>query len=111
MFVKKVVKMRTEAKKTGDEAKSLTAKLFGNSSYGKTGEAVSKYRNTSIIFDDDEFVEKKKSALFKSSNPVISEDNDQVAHEVSMLSKKVDDNKPVHVAVTILQNAKLLFLR
>ena len=102
--------MRTEAKKTGDEAKSLTAKLFGNSSYGKTGEAVSKYRETSIIFDDDDFVAAKRSALFKSNNAIISENNEQVAHEISKLKCSVDDNKPVHVAVTILQNAKLLFL-
>ena len=103
--------MRTEAKKTGDEAKSLTAKLFGNSSYGKTGEAVSKYRETSIIYDDDEFVEARRSALYKSDSAVMSEENEQVAHEVSKMKNSVVDDKPVHVAVAILQNAKLLFLR
>ena len=103
--------MRTEAKKTGDEAKSLTAKLFGNSSYGKTGEAVSKYRDTSIIYDDDEFVEARRSALYKSDSAVMSEENEQVAHEVSKMKNSVVDDKPVHVAVAILQNAKLLFLR
>ena len=103
--------MRTEAKKTGDEAKSLTAKLFGNSSYGKTGEAVSKYRDTYIIYDDDEFVEARRSALYKSDSAVMSEENEQVAHEVSKMKNSVVDDKPVHVAVAILQNAKLLFLR
>ena len=103
--------MRTEAKKTGDEAKSLTAKLFGNSSYGKTGEAVSKYRDTSIIYDDDEFVEARRSALYKSDSAVMSEENEQIAHEVSKMKNSVVDDKPVHVAVAILQNAKLLFLR
>ena len=103
--------MRTEAKKTGDEAKSLTAKLFGNSSYGKTGEAVSKYRDTSIIYDDDEFVAARRSALYKSDSAVMSEENEQVAHEVSKMKNSVVDDKPVHVAVAILQNAKLLFLR
>ena len=103
--------MRTEAKKTGDEAKSLTAKLFGNSSYGKTGEAVSKYRETSIIYDDDEFVAARRSALYKSDSAVMSEENEQVAHEVSKMKNSVVDDKPVHVAVAILQNAKLLFLR
>ena len=103
--------MRTEAKKTGDEAKSLTAKLFGNSSYGKTGEAVSKYRDTSIIYDDDEFVAARRSALYKSDSAVMSEENEQIAHEVSKMKNSVVDDKPVHVAVAILQNAKLLFLR
>ena len=103
--------MRTEAKKTGDEAKSLTAKLFGNSSYGKTGEAVSKYRETSIIYDDDEFVAARRSALYKSDSAVMSEENEQIAHEVSKMKNSVVDDKPVHVAVAILQNAKLLFLR
>ena len=109
--MKKVVTMRTEAKKTGDEAKSLTAKLFGNSSYGKTGEAVSKYRDTSIIYDDDEFVAARRSALYKSDSAVMSEENEQIAHEVSKMKNSVVDDKPVHVAVAILQNAKLLFLR
>ena len=103
--------MRTEAKKTNDEAKSLTAKLFGNSSYGKTGEAVSKYRESSIVYDDDELVGAKKSPLYKSDSTILNEDNDQVAHEVSKMKNSVVDDKPVHVAVNILQNAKLLFLR
>ena len=52
-FVRRVVDMRTEAKKSGDEAKSLTAKLFGNSSYGKCGESIAKYRNTVITSDKE----------------------------------------------------------
>ena len=103
--------MRTEAKQTGDEAKSLTAKLFGNSSYGKTGESVERYRTTFFVFDDDQFVAAKRSPLYKSDNAVLNEENYQVAHEISSLITSVDDDKPVHVAVAILQNAKLLFLR
>ena len=51
--MRQVVNMRTEAKKSGDEAKSLTAKLFGNSSYGKCGESVDKYRNTVITGNEE----------------------------------------------------------
>ena len=52
-FVRQVVDMRTEAKRSGDDAKSLTAKLFGNSSYGKCGESIEKYRNTVVTHDEE----------------------------------------------------------
>ena len=102
--------MRTEAKKSGDEAKSLTAKLFGNSSYGKMGECVDKYRDTIISIDDDEILKKKVSALYKSSNDILV-DGDVIGSEISSLKNQTADSKPVHVAVAILQNAKMLFIR
>ena len=102
--------MRTEAKRTGDEAKSLTAKLFGNSSYGKMGECIEKYRDTKIEFDDDIILTRKSSALYKSSTDILT-DGDVIGNEISSLKKTVTDCKPVHVAVAILQNAKLLFIR
>ena len=110
-FVSKVVSMRTDAKKSGDEAKSLTAKLFGNSSYGKMGESVERYRKTSIHTDDAKVVLQKRSALFQNSNEIVTEGGLLVDHELSKLNSTVNDNKPVHLAVAILQNAKLLFLR
>ena len=103
--------MRTEAKKDGDEAKSLTAKRFGNSSYGKMGESVERYRKTQLYTDDKAVVRAKRSALVKSSNELFTENGKQVGHELSKLKSRVDDTKPVHVAVAILQYAKLLFLR
>ena len=109
-FVQKVVKMRTEAKRTGDEAKSLTAKLFGNSSYGKMGEAVSRYRKTNITTDDSKALKSSLHALCKSDEQLIAE-GDLIGHELSSLKREQDDSKPVHLAVAILQNAKLLFLR
>ena len=36
-FTKKVTKLRIEADREGDTTKATTAKLFGNSAYGKTG--------------------------------------------------------------------------
>ena len=110
-FVSKVVSMRTEAKRNGDEAKSLTAKLFGNSSYGKMGESVDRYRKTKIYTNDNDLVQAKRSALYKSSSELITENGVQVAHELSKLNSQTTDNKPVHVAVAILQYAKLHFLR
>ena len=109
-FVRKVVKMRTEAKKSGDEAKSLTAKLFGNSSYGKCGESILKYRDTTIALTDEAYDAKIRSPLFQSSVEV-SNESDFVCHEITSLPKSSTDNKPVHVSVAILQHAKILFLK
>ena len=110
-FVKKVVQMRTEAKKSGDDAKSLTAKLFGNSSYGKCGESVEKYRDTIISNDQEKCLLKQRSARFKSSDAIVYEDGEEIALELSNLPAKSNDDKPVHVSVAILQHAKILFLR
>ena len=110
-FVNKVVQMRTEAKRSGDEAKSLTSKLFGNSSYGKMGESYSKYRDTKIVFDAKSFYKHTESPLFKCQNEVMTEDQDFWCRELSKLPKKTTDNKPVHLSVAILQHAKILFLK
>ena len=102
--------MRTEAKETGDEAKSLTAKLFGNSVYGKMGESVEKYRTTTITTDDLKATKLKKSALHKNHETLIA-DGEIACHELSNIKAMQEDNKPVHIAVAILQNSKLIFLR
>ena len=110
-FVEKVVQMRTEAKRTGDDAKSLTAKLFGNSSYGKCGESVKKYRDTVITDDPDTTAMKMRSARYKNLAEIPDEEEEIIASEISSLPAKATDNKPIHVSVAILQHAKLLFLR
>ena len=103
--------MRTEAKKSGDDAKSLTAKLFGNSSYGKCGESIEKYRNTGITSDQFKMKEVMKSPLFKDVQEVFDETRQAIGYEYSCLPKKTVDNKPVHISVAILQHAKILFLK
>ena len=103
--------MRTEAKKSGDDAKSLTAKLFGNSSYGKCGESIEKYRNTCITSNDDKLRDARKSPLFKKCDEIFDENHQAVGYEYSSLPKKTIDNKPVHISVAILQHAKILFLK
>ena len=103
--------MRTEAKKTGDDAKSLTAKLFGNSSYGKMGESVEKYRTTKIITDDDKALKATLSPLCKNDDVLIGDSGEIVGHEVTSINATQEDCKPVNIAVAILQNAKLIFLR
>ena len=124
-FVRQVVDMRTEAKRSGDDAKSLTAKLFGNSSYGKCGESVEKYRNTVITSDQDKLFKlmrceylkyQKHSKYFRSplqlsTAEILDEDGELLLREVTSLPAKAIDSKPVHVSVAILQHAKILFLR
>ena len=103
--------MRTEAKKTGDEAKSLTAKLFGNSSYGKCGESMEKYRSTVVTNDLTKYFKLLRSPLFTSAEDILDENEEIVGYEITSLPSTATDNKPVHVSVAILQHAKILFLR
>ena len=84
--------------------------LTPESSYGKMGEAVSRYRKTTITTDDSKALKSSLHALCKSDDQLIAE-GDLIGHELSSLKSEQDDSKPVHIAVAILQNAKLLFLR
>ena len=79
-------------------------------SYGKMGEAVSRYRQTTITTDDAKALNKTLSPLCKSDGHLIAE-GELIGHEISSLKSTQDDDKPVHIAVAILQNSKLLFLR
>ena len=102
--------MRTEAKKTGDDAKSLTAKLFGNSSYGKCGESIDKYRTTDVTNDEMKFHKLVRSPLYQSAAEIYDENDEIAGYEITRLPSSATDNKPVHVSVAILQHAKILFL-
>ena len=51
-----------------------------------------------------------KSVLFKSDTQLLMENGEHDMIEVEMLPKKVLDDKPVVMAVAILQNSKLLLL-
>lgn len=121
-FVKKVVQMRTEAKigqksattdlaRLSYESKSLTAKLFGNSSYGKTGEVVSRHRETKIFTDESKRVKYYRSPLFRHESVIESEDPDFWCCEISSDKKTIKDDKPIAINVAILQYSKLHFLR
>ena len=74
------------------------------------GESVEKYRDTRIEFDDETILKRKSSALYKSSTDILVE-GDVIGNEISSLKTSITDSKPAHVAVAILQNAKVLFIR
>ena len=51
-FINKVTQMRIEATNEGDDSKANTAKLMGNSSYGKLLQNPSKYKRCLLVEDD-----------------------------------------------------------
>ena len=110
-FVKKVVELRSEAKAEKDEAKGLSAKLIGNSGYGKTLENVLKHKQHYITTDEDQLMKHLSSPFFKNHTDLFVEDEDVNVYEITKTKKKIIDSKPVHVGSSILQEAKLLFMQ
>ena len=124
-FTDKVVQLRVEATYDNDDAKQLTAKLFGNSgntfrplilliniqAYGKNSEDVTKHLNRSLVTDEDVLVEKVQSRYFKDSKQIMNEENIVAGHLLSERKTKIDDDKPCHIGFSILAWSKLLFLR
>ena len=128
-FAKRVVQLRSEATDEGDHAKQLTAKLFGNAGeyiitrtcpstcvnknlgYGKQAENVAKHRNNNLYTDFDDLLKDEKSPFFKKSSEVLTEDGEVACYVTNLTKAVVNDDKPVHIGVAILQWSKLLFLR
>ena len=110
-FVEKVVSMRVAATYENDDAKQLTAKLFGNSGYGKCAEKVEKHTSTSLFPPDQNIAKILKRALYKDHVVIQNEEGEAGATEVTCDKKIIEDDKPVHIGVAILQWSKLLFLR
>ena len=110
-FVEKVVSMRIEATDENDDAKQLTAKLFGNSGYGKCAENVEKHKNTSLYPPGYNIAKLARRTMYKDHVVIQNEEGEAGATEVTSLKKTITDSKPVHIGVAILQWSKLLFLR
>ena len=110
-FVDKVVTMRMEATDEGDDAKQLTAKLFGNAGYGKCAENVLKHKNTSLYPADYDVNRIACKALYRDHSIIHTEEGEASGWEVTCDKKTVCDSKPVHIGVCILQWSKLLILR
>ena len=110
-FVDKVVSMRVAATDEGDDAKQLTAKLFGNSGYGKCAENVEKHKNTSLYPPDYNIAKLARRTMYKDHVVIQNEEGEAGATEVTSLRRTIEDSKPVHIGVAILQWSKLLFLR
>ena len=110
-FVEKVVSMRVAATNEKDDAKQLTAKLFGNSGYGKCAEKVEDHKNTSLYPPNHNITKIARRAVYKHHVVIENEEGEASATEVTLDKKTIEDEKPVHIGVAILQWSKLLFLR
>ena len=103
-----MVDLRSEAKEAKDDAKGLTAKLVGNSGYGKTSENVYKHKNTKLYAKQKDANNDLRSPFLRSVNELTTEDASCLT-EVTLDKKKIIDDKPVHIGACILSEAKLLF--
>ena len=79
--------------------------------YGKCAEDVTKYRNTIVTADVNRYEKYRRMPRCLNELEMTSTDDDFCAYEIQMKKTKVNDSKPVHIGVAILQHSKLLFLR
>ena len=109
-FVERVTRGRMQATLDNNDNLGLAFKLVGNAGYGKLGEAVERYDN--IYYTSDTKCSKMmRSALYKDHNLLSMENGDHELIEISMKPRKIVDNKPIAMAVKILQDSKLHFLK
>ena len=108
-FVKLVTEMRIDAEKINSPTKGNTAKIYGNSGYGKLCERVSNYTKTVLVSNAKFLSQKLVSPLFKSDN-ILQTEGEQGIHEVVMDDRKLIDDKPVHAGIAILQYSKIMML-
>jgi hypothetical protein len=109
-FVNLVTEMRIDAENNNLPTKGNTAKIFGNSGYGKLCERVSDYSQTILVTNKKSLYNKIESPLFKHEVFLESEDLTGV-HEIVMDQRRVIDNKPIHAGIAILQHSKILMLQ
>ncbi|CAG5104401.1 Oidioi.mRNA.OKI2018_I69.chr1.g1235.t1.cds [Oikopleura dioica] len=84
-------------------------KTVGNCGYGKMGEIVDRPRVN--FCNEDQVARAAQKPHYKFSEPLTREDGDYELSQVTMEKAKILDDKPVVLAVAILQQSKLLFLR
>ena len=108
-FVEKITKGRIAAARAKNKGQELAFKLVGNSSYGKLGERVDRYRDTKLV-TDDKLVKMSASPLFKDFINLDQENGEHDLVEVSSLRRKTLDEKPVCMSKAIVSNSKQIFL-
>ena len=81
--------------------------LFSN--YGKFLEDVRRHKKTKIVSHD--CLEKYcKKAMYLDHTDLEMEDNESTLSEITMLKHKIQDDRPVHIGLAILQYSKLRLL-
>lgn len=107
-FVKSITDGRIEAILNQNQILALAFKIIGNAAYGKFGERVD--RTKTVLGNDRKLQRLTKSALYKSDTVLAKEDGSHDTIEIEMDPRKIIDDKPITMAVAILQQSKLLFL-
>ena len=110
-FVEKCYQSRVEATKANDTTRANTIKNVANNGYGKCLEQVSRHKRTVIVTDEDKAEELERKPFFVDFKEFVDENDECNAWEITMRKRKTKDDKPVHLALAILQHSKLLFLR
>ena len=110
-FVEKCYRGRVEAVINGDVTRSNTIKNVANSGYGKCSERVADHKRVEILTDEEKVVKLEAKPQFVDYKEYLDENNDLEAWEITMRKKRIQDDKPVHLSLAILQHSKLLFLR
>lgn len=73
-------------------------------------ERVADHTKTVILTSAKKLTQKLKSPLYKRDALLTTENGDDI-HEVIMDPRKIQDRKPVHSGLAILQHSKLMLLK
>ena len=76
----------------------------------KTGENVEKYGNVKVPINDSQRKKLTRKPLFRLEEEIIDSNNQVGGYEINMGKAKVEDDKPLHTNVAILQHSKILFI-
>ena len=125
-FVETCYRERVAATKAGDDTKANTIKNVQNNGnfisrnfkklnyflgYGKCGENMRRHKVHKIITDESKLYKQMAKPRFLTSTEILDENGEPVSWEVACKKKIINDDKPVHFSLAILQYSKLLFLR
>ena len=78
--------------------------------YGKCGENIRRHKKHKIFLDAEKLRKQEAKPRFIQTTDLLNETGDPECWEVSSKKKFVDDDKPVHFSLAILQYSKLMFL-
>ena len=128
-YVEKCYLERVAATKENDITKANTIKVVQNSGeyififhslwcvmfisylgYGKCGENIRRHKKHVIILDEDKLKKQEAKPRYLQTTNLLNESGAPECWEVSTSKKFVDDDKPVHFSLAILQYSKLMFL-
>ena len=109
-FIEKVTKMRIDATREGDETRANTAKILGNSSYGKLLQNPAKYTSTKLV-GEKKIGKYARKLRLQSCDALETEKGELPYHEVVLTKARVEDSFPIHIGDAVLQHSKLHFLR